>query len=332
MKIAIYVLVAVLFAVPTLQAAQAAPVRMVMVAEKDSKQPLHEDYSLSTAAAYVEEHMKGYSEGRGLSVLPSAHLHRRTHTFDAASMDFLRNEFKDAHEVDEELDGKGPVDMQKMTGSLRDYERLMGGLRKVGFFEALGKLNLKMIKSYLAEKYGPLLVRAKDEGAKGVLHTVLQYKFKFKSSERIRAALDKQQKDIVTLLVENKAYVNDKDDEGRTPLHYAAIYHVNPEVVSALLHGMDIVAVAQLVNEQDRLKNTPLHYAIMDNNLGLIELFLTFNALLTLENTAHQTPLSLARTASKPIATLINKRYKQIQADGCCCGCLSCLWSCFCCS
>jgi len=73
-------------------------------------------------------------------------------------------------------------------------------------------------------------------------------------------------KDESKFLLEQQIDPNARDDEGRTPLHYAS----NVEVAELLLkHGAD-------PNAQDNEGNTPLHVAVREGDLDMVELLIKY--------------------------------------------------------
>jgi hypothetical protein len=292
----------------------------IRVAERQLPLAMRQDFSLSTAAACSRQLKEAWHNGP----MPT---HRRNRTFDAASADFLREELKNAKEVNEEFEGKDPIDMQKMTGSLHEYEVWMGALIKTDFFTALSDLDVAKATGHVEKN--TRLIYAKDVGKKGVLHTVLQYEFDNTLSPRARSNLEERQKALVIYLVQKNADVNAKDDQAMTPLHYAAIHNVSVATVQELFHGLSIDAIRVLLNQQDKQGNAALHYAILQKNTNLVLFLLTYWASIDLTNEAGQSAVDLAEIAPARIKKAIEKRKKE---QDCCSGCLSCLRSCFCCS
>lgn len=364
MKIAVSTVVIALFLVSTLQAAKIAPssqdlsvvpnasatssgTKTIKVAEKtEQKSASAYDYSLSAAVACVKKDMKGFSEGKGLSVLPSRHHHSQT-------WNPLETELKEVQQVSQAMDRGEPVEMLKMTGSLHDYEKLSAQLSKVGFFTALETLDLTLAKTYLnGTKY---LIYAKDRAGISPLHAVLQYEPDGKMSDSTRKWMVAKRKSLLTFLLSKGADVGLKDDQGMVPLHYAALHGVELDTVKELFKGKVLAAIPLMVNVQDKQGNTPLHYAILQssayagqlstcieqhkpdeaqkmlylaqNNSALVAYLLELGALIEIKNKVNATPYSLALMASKDIYTLLSKRHEQIQDSASSCSC----WSCFCC-
>lgn len=71
---------------------------------------------------------------------------------------------------------------------------------------------------------------------------------------------------LIEMLLKNgaKAYINDQDIKGRTPLHHACHYQHSDVVELLLNHDAD-------VNALDDEGNTPLHIACHHNNIDIIE-------------------------------------------------------------
>ena len=84
--------------------------------------------------------------------------------------------------------------------------------------------------------------------------------------------------------------VKDRDDFGLTPLHWAALFSRNPEVITALLEaGADINA------RNDKQGETPLHSAAIGNdNPDVITALLQSGADVNARNASGATPLHWA--------------------------------------
>ena len=91
-------------------------------------------------------------------------------------------------------------------------------------------------------------------------------------------------KEIVELLLDHGADVNQKGENGRTPLHVAVTYG-NKEIVKLLLdHGAD-------VNQKNKQGRTPLHVAFTRGNKEIVKLLLDHGADVNARSKNGETPL-----------------------------------------
>jgi hypothetical protein len=150
----------------------------------------------------------------------------------------------------------------------------------------------------------------------------------------LHVAIHNDNIESVKELLARRSSINAADDNGITPMHYAAM-HGNAKIIHLLrVHGAqvnivdfhgesplhlaakshDIQAVKELflmkpdLNVQDRYGNTPLHYAIEVNDIKMVELLLENGAMVNLINKNYETPLSIAiKNSNKPIKKLLIK-------------------------
>ena len=94
--------------------------------------------------------------------------------------------------------------------------------------------------------------------------------------------------EVVQILLDAGADVNEENKEGETPLHQAVKYDRAPEFVRALLKaGADIYA-------KDGLENTPLHYAAEYSTCENVRILLEAEAHVNARDTRDHTPLHKA--------------------------------------
>ena len=98
--------------------------------------------------------------------------------------------------------------------------------------------------------------------------------------------------EAISLLLDNGANINIKDNIGTTPLHNAANKNYT-EVVKLLL------TKGALVNLQNHNGWTPLHFAAFRSNVDVIFLLLQFGANTSLTDSLNQTPLNIAHKYMK---------------------------------
>ena len=92
------------------------------------------------------------------------------------------------------------------------------------------------------------------------------------------------------ILLENGANVQEKTIYGRTPLHTASAYG-STECVKILLESEEII-----LNEKDEDGWTPLHHAARFNNIGCVNLLLNKGHDLSIKENKGKTPFDVTRT------------------------------------
>lgn len=143
--------------------------------------------------------------------------------------------------------------------------------------------DLKKIESLI--KDSPDLVFSKDGNYYG--YTPLHW------------AADQGHKDVVELLMANKADVNAKDDLGQTPLNLAACFGHKDVAELLLTDGAN-------VNAKDRIGETSLHLAALNGHKDVAELLLTAKAEVDAKGFNNRTPLHLAAMkGQKGVAELL---------------------------
>ena len=100
---------------------------------------------------------------------------------------------------------------------------------------------------------------------------------------------------MINLLLQNGADPNDKDNQGKTPLHYACLFLKNRSLLEALL---SIKKKNKALHIQDNEGNTPLHVACEYGNLGFAKLLLESKANPNVQNKKGDTPLHIASLSS----------------------------------
>jgi len=109
-------------------------------------------------------------------------------------------------------------------------------------------------------------------------------------------------KDVVELLLANKADANAIDKDGKTTLHWAAAAGHKDIVELLLANKAD-------VNMKDGVVLTPLHYAARNGHKDIVELLLANKADVNAKASDGWTPLhSAARNGHKDIVELLKKR------------------------
>lgn len=100
----------------------------------------------------------------------------------------------------------------------------------------------------------------------------------------LHAAADKDQAEIVELLIEHGAEINGRSDAGDTPLHWAAFHGRISAATVLLAKGADI-------NARDKDGNTPLHWAAARGHVEMTELLIAHGADLNDRTNFGCTPL-----------------------------------------
>ena len=108
-------------------------------------------------------------------------------------------------------------------------------------------------------------------------------------------------KDVVELLLANKAEVNAKDKNGDTPLHEAAFMDHSDVAALLLANKADI-------NAKGKDGDTPLHVAAAKGHKDVAELLLTKGADVNPKNNNGWTPLSLCA----PVTTKTLQNYYNL--------------------
>jgi ankyrin repeat protein len=102
----------------------------------------------------------------------------------------------------------------------------------------------------------------------------------------------KRHDSIVSLLLENGANVNVKDEDGCTPLHFASMEGQDAVVSLLLENGAD-------VNAKNDYGNTPLHKAGYNGHEAVVSLLLEKGADRNITNYYGKTPLQIAQKYKK---------------------------------
>ncbi len=92
---------------------------------------------------------------------------------------------------------------------------------------------------------------------------------------------------ITALLIERGADVNAVDEDGETPLYLAAYWGKTAAATVLLVHGADI-------NKPDEDGETPLHWAVNQGHAGVVSLLIKHKAAIDAVNEDGETPLHWA--------------------------------------
>ncbi|OII73367.1 ankyrin-repeat protein [Cryptosporidium ubiquitum] len=113
------------------------------------------------------------------------------------------------------------------------------------------------------------------------------------SSKAIHFAAIRGNRMITETLIKYGADINDKDEDGKTPLHYAS-FRPNSDYIKWLIEkGAD-------VNGKDKYGRTPLHVASLSGNLEITKILVDNGSQIQLRDIWDMSPLSLASTREHP--------------------------------
>ncbi|XP_012259130.1 ankyrin repeat domain-containing protein 54-like [Athalia rosae] len=112
------------------------------------------------------------------------------------------------------------------------------------------------------------------------------------NERKMRLAAATNNIEMISRILANGVSPNNRDDQGRSPLHIAASRGYTEVVRLLLEHGAD-------PNQRDCLGNTPLHLAVVTSKIAVVTLLLKAGTdVLSLDQHGHN-PLQLAQTKLK---------------------------------
>jgi len=115
---------------------------------------------------------------------------------------------------------------------------------------------------------------------------------------------DKGYLDIATLLIEKGCNINEKDNDGYTPLHIAC-NKGNLDMVKLLIEkGCNI-------NEKNNNGNTPLHTACYKRHLDIVTLLIEKGCIVNIKSKGGETPLMFLLSPNNEIKKLLFKEIKK---------------------
>jgi len=116
----------------------------------------------------------------------------------------------------------------------------------------------------------------------------LVHKKSFFGNSVIHIAVESASNNMIILLINSGANVNDKGDSDQTPLHIAA-FRGDTQIVKTL-----IAKDAELNSRAYRLEETPLHLAAKKNHAEIVKLLLAYGANPDLTDFKGKTSLDVA--------------------------------------
>ena len=139
------------------------------------------------------------------------------------------------------------------------------------FFHAIMHGNIREVSVLLNKGVSP---NCHDEDNRTPLHYAV-------------SGIELNQKEIINLLISLGSIVNERDNNGSTPLHLAVLLKKEAAVNILLSNWAEI-------DQQDNRGNTPLHHAAYKNHTEIMELLLHQNANVNIEDKDGLTPFSHA--------------------------------------
>jgi len=119
--------------------------------------------------------------------------------------------------------------------------------------------------------------------------------------EKLMRASEKGNAESVEMLLKKGANPNYRDNDGFSPLHFAAFYGRAKVAEILIRHGAE-------VNARDNDGNTPLHTAAKWGNVEVVKLLLKSGADPTVRNNDGKSPLDVARESGQSeVARVIEK-------------------------
>ena len=190
-----------------------------------------------------------------------------------------------AHGADADISnstGQTAADMAEQNNHKQLGDILWLQQKASQIFEAIRKGDATQVKTLLQNK--PELATGKNNHKTPPLHW---------------AVTQNGSKEIIEALLDAKAEVNARDDDGHTPLHCAAATGKIEIVQLLLTHQAD-------VNATDSYGSKPLHYAAEKGSKDIVELLLNNKADVNAANNDGETPLKMAKNR-KDIADILRQ-------------------------
>jgi ankyrin repeat protein len=233
------------------------------------------------------------------------------------------------------LDHKADVDMQGKDGRRALHEAAEAGHRKVvellldhkadaGARDAAGRTPLHSAAAghqletvaLLLDKGADANARTNDgetalhdalqfSGGTGVVRILLEHKADARAAEKrvgiepLHLAAWIADRKAVQMLLDQGAAVNMPDDEGRTPLHWAAVNNAEDAGVVN-----DLLVNGATVNAQQKDGSTPLHIAVRNGFVEAVKALLDHKANPTAKDIKGRTPFDLAPEKGKAAAEI----------------------------
>lgn len=130
----------------------------------------------------------------------------------------------------------------------------------------------------------------------------------FQPLNNLFIAVEKNNSQEIEKLIQQTAYINAKNQDGRSLLHFAAFLD-HPNIIKMLLiHGGDTEAV-------DSRKNKAIHIATENNKIENIKILLQNGAMFNAKNANDQTPFDMASGQIRDMLKDINTIFEEIRSD-----------------
>ncbi|MHC9539379.1 MAG: ankyrin repeat domain-containing protein [Vulcanimicrobiota bacterium] len=149
----------------------------------------------------------------------------------------------------------------------------------------------------------PRLIRSYSQGTRETVTDVSEQE----AREFFKAIMENDLKTVNQYLVRRPDIVKIRDNDFRTPIHYAIQFKKDGEIaISLIMSGANVNAI-------DRKKSTPLHLAALYGRTEVMEMLISKKAEVNAYDTDNKSPLDYAKTVgnSKAMNILLRNGAKE---------------------